>query len=141
MKSMRKRNNDAHDKNLVRNKTIGEEARMETNEFSSAWKDGAKKAVELYLESGEKLGKMMLEWHEQSTSWAKKNDDRPAVRSTAQRRQTVNGELRRHGAKAVRHHKQRRVEAKEGGGLWAPSFLSERQRPRRSPHTERSDRT
>ena len=45
---------------------------METNEFSSAWKDGAKKAIELYVESGEKLGKMLLEWHEQSTSWAKK---------------------------------------------------------------------
>lgn len=45
---------------------------METNEFSSAWKDSAKKAIELYVESGEKLGKMMLEWHEKSTSWAKK---------------------------------------------------------------------
>ena len=72
VRSRRKPNNDAHDKNLVRNKTIGEEARMETNEFSSAWKDSAKKAVELYVESGEKLGKMILEWHEQSTSWAKK---------------------------------------------------------------------
>ena len=71
VKSRRKPNN-AHNKNLVRNEMIGEEARMENNEFSSAWKDSAKKAIELYVESGEKLGKMMLEWHEQSTSWAKK---------------------------------------------------------------------
>jgi hypothetical protein len=71
VKSRRKPSN-ALTKNLVRNEMIGEEARMENNEFSSAWKDSAKKAVELYLESGEKLGKMMLEWHEQSTSWAKK---------------------------------------------------------------------
>ena len=44
---------------------------METGELSSAWKESAKKAVELYVESGEKLGRMLLEWHEQSTSWAK----------------------------------------------------------------------
>jgi len=67
----RHKTNNAHNSNPSRNKTIGEEASMETNEFSSAWKDSAKKAVELYVESGEKLGKMMLEWHEQSTSWAK----------------------------------------------------------------------
>jgi len=49
----------------------GEKAAMETSELSSAWKESAKKAVELYVESGEKLGRMMLEWHEQSTSWAR----------------------------------------------------------------------
>jgi hypothetical protein len=67
----RRKTNHAHNNNVGRNERIGEEVRMETNEFTSAWKDSAKKAVELYLESGEKLGKMMLEWHEQSTSWAK----------------------------------------------------------------------
>jgi hypothetical protein len=44
---------------------------METGELSSAWTESAKKAAELYVESGEKLGKMMLEFHERSTSWAK----------------------------------------------------------------------
>jgi len=44
---------------------------METGELGSVWTDSAKKAAELYVESGEKLGKMMLELHERSTSWAK----------------------------------------------------------------------
>ena len=44
---------------------------METAEFGSAWTDGAKRAVQLYVESGEKMGRMMLELHERSTSWAK----------------------------------------------------------------------
>jgi hypothetical protein len=47
------------------------EGMMETSELSSVWTEGAKKAAELYVESGEKLGKMMLEFHERSTSWAK----------------------------------------------------------------------
>jgi hypothetical protein len=49
----------------------GGEAIMETAELSSVWTDGAKKAMELYVESGEKMGKMMLELYERSTSWAK----------------------------------------------------------------------
>ena len=44
---------------------------METSEIGNAWTESAKKALELYVESGEKLGKMMLELHERSTSWAK----------------------------------------------------------------------
>ncbi|HKD68017.1 MAG TPA: hypothetical protein VKB84_14320 [Candidatus Binataceae bacterium] len=44
---------------------------METTELGSVWTESAKKAVELYVESGEKLGKMMLEMHERTTSWAK----------------------------------------------------------------------
>ena len=44
---------------------------METSEIGNAWTEGAKKALEFYVESGEKLGKMMLELHERSTSWAK----------------------------------------------------------------------
>ncbi len=44
---------------------------MEASELGSAWTESAKKAVEVYLESGEKMGKMMLELHERSTSWAK----------------------------------------------------------------------
>jgi delta 1-pyrroline-5-carboxylate dehydrogenase len=50
--------------------TIGE-AIMETGELGNMWTDGAKKAMELYVESGEKMGKMMLELHERSTTWAK----------------------------------------------------------------------
>jgi hypothetical protein len=50
--------------------TGGEET-METGEMGSVWTDGAKKAIELYVESGEKVGKMMLELHERTTSWAK----------------------------------------------------------------------
>src|SRR5215467_12981017 len=97
---------------------IGEEARMETNEFSSAWKDSAKKAIELYVESGEKLGKMMLEWHEQSTSWAKKTMIGPLF--AAQRGQTVNGKLRGHGEEAVRHRKPRPIEPKKEGAFGHP---------------------
>jgi hypothetical protein len=67
----RRRPSGADNKDLTPSKMRGEKAAMETNELSGAWKESAKKAVELYLESGEKLGKMMLEWHEQSTSWAK----------------------------------------------------------------------
>jgi hypothetical protein len=44
---------------------------MEAGELGSVWTESAKKAAELYVESGEKLGKMMLELHERSTSWAK----------------------------------------------------------------------
>jgi len=44
---------------------------METGELGSVWTESAKKALELYVESGEKMGKMMLELHERSTSWAK----------------------------------------------------------------------
>lgn len=44
---------------------------METGELGSVWTDSAKKAAELYVESGERIGKMMLELHERSTSWAK----------------------------------------------------------------------
>jgi hypothetical protein len=48
-----------------------EERVMETGELGSVWTDGAKKAVELCVESSERMGKMMLELHERSTSWAK----------------------------------------------------------------------
>ncbi len=44
---------------------------METGEMGSAWTESAKRAMELYVESGEKMGKMMLELHERSTNWAK----------------------------------------------------------------------
>jgi hypothetical protein len=44
---------------------------METGELGGAWSESAKKAVELWVESGEKMGKMMLELHERSTTWAK----------------------------------------------------------------------
>ncbi len=44
---------------------------METAELGNAWTESAKRAVELYVESGEKVGKMMLELHERSTTWAK----------------------------------------------------------------------
>jgi hypothetical protein len=49
----------------------GEGDQMETAELGSAWTESAKRAVELYVESGEKMGKMMLELHERSTSWAR----------------------------------------------------------------------
>jgi hypothetical protein len=55
---------------MVWEKTGGE-GEMETGEMGNAWTEGAKKAMELYVESGEKMGKMMLELHERSTSWAK----------------------------------------------------------------------
>jgi len=44
---------------------------METGELGSVWTESAKKAAEFYVESSEKLGKMMLELHERSTGWAK----------------------------------------------------------------------
>jgi hypothetical protein len=44
---------------------------MEAGEMGSVWTESAKKAVELYVESSERMGKMMLELHERSTSWAK----------------------------------------------------------------------
>ncbi len=44
---------------------------MEAGELGNVFGDGAKKAMELWLESGEKMGRMMLELHEKSTSWAK----------------------------------------------------------------------
>ena len=44
---------------------------MEAGELGSVWTEGAKKALELYVESGERMGKMMLELHERSTTWAK----------------------------------------------------------------------
>lgn len=44
---------------------------MEAGELGNVWTESAKKAAELYVESSEKLGKMMLELHERSTSWAK----------------------------------------------------------------------
>jgi hypothetical protein len=53
------------------NQTIRGEREMETAELGNAWTESAKRAVELYVESGEKVGKMMLELHERSTNWAK----------------------------------------------------------------------
>jgi hypothetical protein len=47
------------------------EKRMEAGELGSVWTESAKKALELYVESGERMAKMMLELHERSTSWAK----------------------------------------------------------------------
>jgi len=44
---------------------------METTELGGAWTESAKKAVEFYVESGEKMGRMMLDLHERSTSWAR----------------------------------------------------------------------
>jgi len=44
---------------------------METGELGGAWSESARKAVELWVESGEKMGKMMLDLHERSTTWAK----------------------------------------------------------------------
>ena len=44
---------------------------METGALGSVWTESAKKAAELYVESSERMGKMMLELHERSTIWAK----------------------------------------------------------------------
>jgi hypothetical protein len=44
---------------------------METSELGGVWTESAKKALALYVESGERMGKMMLELHERSTTWAK----------------------------------------------------------------------
>jgi hypothetical protein len=44
---------------------------MEAGELGSVWTESAKKAVELYVESNERMAKMMLELHERSTNWAK----------------------------------------------------------------------
>jgi hypothetical protein len=53
------------------NQAKEEEKVMEASEMGSVWTESAKKAVELYMESGERMGKMMLEFHERSTSWAR----------------------------------------------------------------------
>jgi hypothetical protein len=48
------------------------EKRMETGDFGNkAWTEGAKKAIELYVENSERMARMMLELHERSTTWAK----------------------------------------------------------------------
>jgi hypothetical protein len=73
----KRRPSSAENKDLTQNKMKGEKVAMETGELSSAWKESAKKAVELYVESGEKLGRMLLEWHEQSTSWARETTIAP----------------------------------------------------------------
>jgi hypothetical protein len=71
---------------------------METAEFGSAWTDGAKRAVELYVESGEKMGRMMLELHERSTSWAKETMLAPlfeAQRSAGKQMMETSAEMAR----------------------------------------------
>ena len=44
---------------------------MEATELGNVWTENGKKAAELYVESTEKLGQMILDFHERSTSWAK----------------------------------------------------------------------
>src|SRR5260370_24453150 len=53
------------------NQPMGGERVMETGALGSVWTESAKKAAELYVESSERMGKMMLELHERSTIWAK----------------------------------------------------------------------
>jgi len=44
---------------------------MEKEALGSVWTESAKKAAELYVDSSERMGKMMLDFHERSTTWAK----------------------------------------------------------------------
>jgi phage terminase Nu1 subunit (DNA packaging protein) len=53
------------------NQAMEGEKVMEAADFGNVWTQGAKRAVELYVESSERMAKMMLELHERSTSWAK----------------------------------------------------------------------
>ena len=44
---------------------------MELSDINGSFREGAKKVATLYLESSEKIGQAMLDFHEKSTTWAK----------------------------------------------------------------------
>ena len=57
---------------------------MEAGELGGVWTESAKKAVELYVESGVRMGKMMLELHERSTTGRRRRCWRRCLKRNAQ---------------------------------------------------------
>jgi len=44
---------------------------MELHDYSNLWSEGTKRTIELYVESGERLARALLDLHERSTTWAR----------------------------------------------------------------------
>ena len=44
---------------------------MELTDMTHGWTEGAKKVLAMYVQEGERMAKMMLDFHERSTSWAR----------------------------------------------------------------------
>ncbi|HEV3114396.1 MAG TPA: hypothetical protein VGY99_28245 [Candidatus Binataceae bacterium] len=44
---------------------------MATGDINKVWSEGAKRTLETYVNGGEQLARVLLDLHEQSTSWAR----------------------------------------------------------------------
>jgi hypothetical protein len=44
---------------------------MDPQDYNNLWSEGAKRTIELYVESSERLARALLDFHERSTTWAR----------------------------------------------------------------------